>query len=627
MLKYSLGEMKSIDGSALRYEAQAKLLAYTLRISEKIVSSSLYKVVLEKIPSERVLLYLQSIIKTEIRPFIYKGYAMQWYKRNNKKLPFTDKAIKVPRMGVFPLLKEFWDLKDVPIRLVDVVTIDVMCDPLCRRYIKLFIKKYVEKLYVFFNRSKRVNASTKNVTTDGMIACHYNEGIDFSRRNDLNWFEGSAINPERLLIYFDHLYLTPPSATVRGLVKKEIVQQINQLGFRWLALKKNVIETQGSNYWLPPRLPKNYIFKRREAKTQFEKWLVDVANGLLRQVHYWRSFYEAFNIRINYIPEDGLAENIVQAIAFDVKEESPGVLVGKQRTELYPLDSTGIGFYPKHIFFVWSKRTGYYIKANYDMIKVLIVSGYPNDVIGRWRNPNQQISQKARAKGAQFVIALFDNSFGSFSPVSKKEITQFYRTFLQWVIDDASVGLVIKSKKPFVIDGLKSIQPLLERALKTGRCIRVGDVINRFPAEASAGSDMAIGIGISSALIEAVIAGSKGILYDATNCKDYEIYDWGRDVVIFNTLENLMLALKGYKDNPDSNPKLGDWTNHLAELDPFRDGKGGERIGIYLRWLLEGFDAGKNQDEAIKYANELYAKNWGRDKVIIIENRDRKQKV
>lgn len=32
--------------------------------------------------------------------------------------------------------------------------------------------------------------------------------------------------------------------------------------------------------------------------------------------------------------------------------------------------------------------------------------------------------------------------------------------------------------------------------------------------------------------------------------------------------------------------------------------------------VLKGFNKGKSRDEAIQYANKLYAEQWGKDKVI-----------
>jgi hypothetical protein len=86
--------------------------------------------------------------------------------------------------------------------------------------------------------------------------------------------------------------------------------------------------------------------------------------------------------------------------------------------------------------------------------------------------------------------------------------------------------------------------------------------------------------------------------------------------VIFDDIDRLIIALKRYKENPEIKSKLGDWSSYIDKLDPFRDGRGGERIGAYMQWLLESFDKGKSRDDAIQYANKLYAEQWGEDKVI-----------
>ena len=54
----------------------------------------------------------------------------------------------------------------------------------------------------------------------------------------------------------------------------------------------------------------------------------------------------------------------------------------------------------------------------------------------------------------------------------------------------------------------------------------------------------------------------------------------------------------------------------LEEIDPFRDGRAGERVGTYIRWLVEAFDEGLDRDTVIQKANEKYAAIWGDDKVI-----------
>lgn len=615
MLEYQLGEMLGTDGSVLRYEIEVKAFEHAIRISRVIESTPIYKQLIRKLPSQRVLLYFQYIIKKEIYPFVRQGCIIQWYKRNGKTIPFHESVVKVSKSGVFILLKECWNFEDIPIILVSQLLLNFTNVALLQKLIKSCAKTSIVKLGNGFYRFKNNGYPTLPRLQRGIIACHYTQGIDPSRRNDLNWYPESGISAEQILIYFDSNNI---DTIVDKSISKEIIQKIENQGFKWVVLEKGIIEGGDDHYWHPHEKSKNLFVEKGMGQNKVEKWIVDVANDLLSQVHYWRSFYDDFNVRIHYTPEEGLAKNIAQAIAFDIEKVNSGFLVGKQRSEIFlPHSLYCIGYHPKHIFFVWNKRLGYYFSPNYNQNDVFIIAGYTNELF----RVNEDISnlnfcQKLKSEGIGFVIALFDNMYGPDVHFSKKGMIEFYQSILQWLLDDSTIGLIIKSKKPFVINNLLEIHSLLNKALKTNRCIKIENELGRFPSEASFGADMAVGYGISSAVIEAVIGGCKGIHCDMTNLKNHEFYKWGYEKIVFDDLDKMMASLKKYKENPHSNSELGDWTPYLNELDPFRDGKGGERMGTYMRWLLESFDKGKNRNEAMEYANKLYSERWGSDKII-----------
>jgi len=113
-----------------------------------------------------------------------------------------------------------------------------------------------------------------------------------------------------------------------------------------------------------------------------------------------------------------------------------------------------------------------------------------------------------------------------------------------------------------------------------------------------------------------VISGCRGIHCDLPKHPSYPYYECGYEKIIFDDINRLISALKRYKENPSSEPELGDWSKYIDKLDPFRDGGGGKRIGAYMCWLIKGFDRGENRDGAIEYADKLYAQQWGEDKVI-----------
>jgi len=90
--------------------------------------------------------------------------------------------------------------------------------------------------------------------------------------------------------------------------------------------------------------------------------------------------------------------------------------------------------------------------------------------------------------------------------------------------------------------------------------------------------------------------------------------------VVFTEWSDLWRALVDARAH--GMPKtFGDWSPLLDELDPFRDGRGAERMGTYLMWLLDGFRAGYDREVVLSQAAERYASRWGADKIKIVDGR------
>ncbi|HHT9158297.1 MAG: hypothetical protein A2099_07455 [Planctomycetes bacterium GWF2_39_10] len=608
MLEYQLGEMRGIHGDVLKYEVEEKASELAIHISYSIESTDIFKQLVKILPSRRVLMYFQYIVKQEIYPFVRQACVIKWYKRNGKEISLQEGVVKAPKLGIFMLLKECWNFEDIPILLVNQIFLGFTSGSLLKKLIKDNVKSYSDKVRESSIKFRKNNYLPFHVNQCGTIACHYSEGIDPSRRNDLNWYFESGVEPERILIYFD-------INSSRGKsIGRKIIQKIECQRFNWVSLEKGIIEGNEKNYWQPSRILKNMLFEKGVVQNKIEAWIIKVANDLIKQVHFWCSFYDDFNIKINYTPEEGMAKNIAQAIAFDIKNGMSGFLAGKQRSEfLYqPTSFIGVNPNPKHVLFIWNERGENYFKHNYGREAICIVSGFTNNIYQKYEN----YCQKLRSKGVKFIIALFDSMCGPDLQFSMNSMAKFYQSFLQLMLDDSTIGLIIKSKKPFVINNLTTIHPLFIEAIESGRCIKLENELGRFPSDASFGADIAVGCGISSAVVEAVIAGCRGIHYDMTYHRNHVFYKWGYERFIFNDLEKMIAAIKSFKINPDSNLDIGDWGPFLDLLDPFRDGDGGKRMGEYFKWCLKGFDDGLSWGEVINKANIKYAEKWGGNKVI-----------
>ena len=93
--------------------------------------------------------------------------------------------------------------------------------------------------------------------------------------------------------------------------------------------------------------------------------------------------------------------------------------------------------------------------------------------------------------------------------------------------------------------------------------------------------------------------------------------------VVFTDWEALWKACLDHWKHPEGMPGFGDWSSMLEEFDPFRDGRAAERMGTYLHWLLEGFQAGLARETIMADAATRYAARWGKDKVTHVNARVR----
>jgi hypothetical protein len=148
--------------------------------------------------------------------------------------------------------------------------------------------------------------------------------------------------------------------------------------------------------------------------------------------------------------------------------------------------------------------------------------------------------------------------------------------------------VIAKEKKAGYLDRIEGLAPKLREAASTGRFTRFEDPLGKLPVTASEGADISVGVGISSAVIEAAIAGGRSVHCDIAGHGFHPYYKWGRDKLIFDDMDKLITALNEYRDSGKGSSDIGDWSSYLDRIDPYRDGRAGERVGIILspRWGL-----------------------------------------
>lgn len=627
----NMGDKRAENGAILRWEVESLSADLAAKMTVKLKDFQAFKILTTGLEKNKVNLYFEKYFKERIYPYIAQVLIVKWHHRQNLSFPVT--SITITDYPWLPLLMSVLP----PDLSIPIYTNKTKITSKILRNVKKYLRGLGELTplfhqnvilhYMLMTLGQKTIDSPDNRTEKPVIAVRYAEGIDIERRSDIFWYPLSKIDPAQILIYFD--------GTRSKTISDNVIKKIENMGIQWVSLMLRGMNQKKNKSWAFKGYRNSSISKDIKKLTKLccdnliERWLVEAGINLLKMVDYWQAFFHEYNIKIHYDPEESGLNNITKNIALDLLG---GFSIGKERSYLsYPQGGVVLGFYPNHVFFVWNKKSSQYLTTNYNQNQndYVIISGFTNDnSFEKIKEKSIIIRQRLLESGAKFIVALFDNvhsmNDGLYQVIYTPHMVKFYKSFLEWVIDDREVGIVIKSKKPIVLESIPQIHPLLEQAEGTGRCFRIPNEFGSLPSSAAFAADITVTTGLSlpATLIESVLAGCRGIHYDITNIKPFEkeLYEWGCERVVFNDVDRMIAACKRYKENPELEACLGDFSEHINELDPFRDGRAGQRVGTYIRWCLEGFDAGLDREAVLQQANTKYAEMWSADKVIDVRS-------
>jgi len=571
-----------------------------IKIFDQLKDRIVYKDFSLVMGSDKLPFYFLGRIREAIRPYIIKA--------------IIDSGTYIPEKHIFALLRELLELYGI-----NANNYSNLSRPfhLGRLLAKEFLERNRLSAANIWNRLWHDRKIERLRGNRSMIGVYFGEGIDTGKRSDIHWFPQSQIEPERLLIFINENAIEKKYGLL-ACPNKKLLKELKASPFRWVFIPQKMLTGMYKGVWAPKKikLPKWAHALDGKVSDGLDKWIFNICKELLCEVDFWKSFLEEFNVKILYYSGEGSTTFIAQGIAFDILGNKSGFTAGKQRSDIGHSLRVLTAYHTKDIVFTWNNRNPEYFRLPCNKVCSQIVAGHPNDANFLQHIVDMKdVKRQFNKKGVTFVVALFDTAHGeNIYNFLSTEVELVYTHFLKWVLEEDTFGLMIKSKKPLVLETLPNIRSLLKSAEETGRCIRLP--FSYFPSTTAQVADIVVGLNISTAATEAVIAGSRGIHYHSNFPRTHEYYRWGYGKLVFDDLDLMMNALKGYKADKSSNPELGDWTPYLDLLDPFRDGRAGERMGTYFKWCLEGFDEGLNRDKVMSRANKKYASLWGDDKVI-----------
>jgi len=436
------------------------------------------------------------------------------------------------------------------------------------------------------------------------VMVSYAMGVVDGKRNDIAFYHAlkDRFAPSRLLFYFRFMNLYPSAEELDWF-------QSNQV--RCFTSHLTAPSIPDLPEWRPtvnfkPFINRFYkIFIGTALQTLIHRsggpvWLLNTLWELGWNTAYWQDFFTSNHIKMIVHSVPGVW-NFVPNFALS---ECGGIAVNLERSILFDY-CTYFHNSPNHVGFV----TGSYSLTQIpepSFTETTIQSGglnVGNHPVIPW------IKEKQTA--GKIVVAVFDELpndwyFG-------ESIRHFYEAVAQLVVEDLNQRfvLVIKTKKPEILERLETVAAQVQDLTASDRCLFPDWKFT--PSAVAAQSDLVLCVS-STAMFESVLTGARTIVFNpgkAGSSLFYSNNGLGRRV--FEESEAMIDGIRRFADGNDD--AVGDCSDLIAQIDPFNDDNGALRVGEYILDCLEGFRQGLPRNEIILQANESYGAQWGEDKI------------
>lgn len=437
------------------------------------------------------------------------------------------------------------------------------------------------------------------------------------RYSNLFFWQQSSLPAQRVLVTFN----LPPDPLDEGKWA-----EITTHGMSAIALAPEATTLPWASACVPPRRPgagRGETPGPRGSPTPEGRWLARHLHAYLQERAFWTGFFSSQRIKV-YVSWFKISERSC-AIA-DALQEVGGVSVIYQRSfETHPSVQMSVA---ADIVFGCSAMTADVERQSHSVIPYFVVTGYLGDHrAALWRADARAIRQQLHRRGVTRSLAFCDENSSDRNRWAPGHalMREAYAFLLERVLQEPWFGLLIKPKTPLTLRRrLGPVAALLTQAEATGRCMvfeegRIQGAVP--PAAAALAADVLVHGHLwgATAGVESALTGVPTLLMDREGWPVSPFYRLGVGRVVFTEWPDLWRACVEHWNRPGGIPGFGDWSAMVQDLDPFRDGRAAERMGTYLRWLLEGFDAGRDRDTTMAAAAERYARQWGEDKIIRIQ--------
>jgi hypothetical protein len=569
---------------------------------------------------DKVLLYFDKMVEREVNAECLRMALVQWIMTHEFGTPGSQPYLLIQRKHWLPDLRE--ESRSQGIRLMTYGSAGFLKDVIKRAgQAGVILVRTMKSLAGWVRTSRRTPADRRSAGAERsgttLAVRYWYRTLRFNpvERSEFFWLNGVSFPTGTILLY-DYVSDKPlDPETLREFHSRGIRIMGRAPGVRSWNPSLRVISSMASTAWALLKALSRCLI----AGNAVSPYTLGKLALLAMEFTYWHEFFRANEVKAHL---GTLNTTVGQVLAMD---RLGGVTMAYQYSTsnlFYPTKLLSAG---ESIQFVFSSAFERLFRDIEAPVEYMVKTGFIYDGAIRELNRRDRAADMRRqlqANGATFILCFFDeNSVNRWDILcSDDDAVRDYEYLLSWFLSDPTLGIVFKPKNSMnLFERLAPISHIIEKARETQRCLFLtSDTLygNIFPAEAALAADICIGklLGTSAA-VEAELAGKPTLLVDTEGLRSHPFHKWGKGRIIFEDWDSLRLAVERYRYEPESNPRLGNWSPELNDLDPFQDGHAGLRMGSYVFWMHEGLKRGLPKQDAMANAAEKYTQQWGESHV------------
>lgn len=346
------------------------------------------------------------------------------------------------------------------------------------------------------------------------IGVELGEGIDPAGKNDAFWMARGAVDPTRVIFIVERHNL--PFLDVR-----KSVQYARSVGASVVTTDAVLAHKVGLPYWEPSsdlaQYPDLTRISRPGGELNVCNWLVRTLREAGGRIEYWTRFFQDHNIVAYQHFTELRTETILRRAA---ARHAGAIEFGRMRSQFFERHAAAF-FFQHQLAMVWNRDVAEVLVASRTHTEYVVETGYPYDyMLSQGVTTGSKYRELGFAPEVSISCVVFDNHSHHDNHFTRQDLETFYMAVISVAEDTPALGLLIKSKKPRILDALPSVKVRLEQLAALGRCIIVSGKAESAAANAIL-ADIAVGIPSSTAACEAALMGCNVLMFDPSGASRF----------------------------------------------------------------------------------------------------------